>query len=105
MNFISSYLILGAMILGIMSMLWLLSLSLINSSIVDIFWGTGFVLITWVSFFLTPEGVLARKLLISSLVTLWGLRLSFYIFYRNWGTGGFSLSKMAQGKRQGLVVA
>src|SRR5512147_1144238 len=72
-------------ILVIMILLWLLSLRLKNSSIVDIFWGTGFVLAGWVYFALTPDGAPARKLLLAALVTIWGLRLSIYILVRNWG--------------------
>jgi steroid 5-alpha reductase family enzyme len=85
MDFLSIYLILGLVILGLMTLLWLLSLALRNSSIVDIFWGTGFVITTWVAFLLTPEGLVVRKLLLSVLVTIWGLRLSLYILWRNWG--------------------
>lgn len=74
-----------AVILGLMVVLWLASLRLRNSSIVDIFWGTGFVVAAWLYFALTPDGYMLRKLLISSLVTIWGLRLSIYILLRNWG--------------------
>jgi steroid 5-alpha reductase family enzyme len=72
-------------ILGVMTALWLVSLALRNSSIVDIFWGTGFVIANWVYFALTPDGLLARKWLMGILVTVWGLRLSLYILWRNWG--------------------
>ncbi len=85
MDFWSIYLIVGLVILGSMTLLWLVSLRLKNSGIVDIFWGTGFVITTWAAFLLTPEGYLARKLLLSGLVTIWGLRLSLHIFTRNWG--------------------
>lgn len=85
MDFLSNYLILFAVTIGLMAILWVVSLILKNSSIVDIFWGTGFVIFAWVAFFLTPEGFLWRKLLISILVTIWGLRLSIYILIRNWG--------------------
>jgi steroid 5-alpha reductase family enzyme len=85
MEFLSIYIALGLLILGLMTLLWLLSLALRNSSIVDIFWGTGFVITTWVAFFLTPDGFAVRKLLLSGLVTIWGLRLSLHILMRNWG--------------------
>jgi steroid 5-alpha reductase family enzyme len=85
MSFICAYGIGLAITLGIMTILWLVSLSIKNSSIVDIFWGTGFVIVNWIYFVLTPEGFLMRKLLIGVLVTIWGLRLSIYILYRNWG--------------------
>jgi steroid 5-alpha reductase family enzyme len=85
MIFLSIYLYLGLIILGLMTLLWLVSLALKNSSIVDIFWGTGFVITTWAVFLLAPEGFATRKLLLSILVTIWGLRLSIYILTRNRG--------------------
>ena len=85
MDFLQSYLTLGLVILGLMTLLWLVSLALRNSSIVDIFWGTGFVIVTWVAFLLTPTGFGPRKLLLDVLVTIWGLRLTLHILTRNWG--------------------
>ncbi len=85
MSFLGIYLVVLLVILGLMTLLWLLSLLLKNSSIVDIFWGAGFVITAWVSYALTPDGFLPRKLLSVGLVTLWGLRLSLYILWRNWG--------------------
>lgn len=73
----------GLIILGLMTILWLISLALKNSSIVDIFWGTGFVVIVWAVFFLTTGVESARKVLLTVLVTIWGLRLSIHIFNRN----------------------
>jgi len=74
-----------AIIMGLMVLLWLISLALKNSSIVDIFWGTGFVIINWIYFGLISDGYLPRKLLICFLVTIWGLRLTLHILIRNWG--------------------
>jgi steroid 5-alpha reductase family enzyme len=85
MEFFPIYLILGSVVLGLMILLWLLSLALKNSSIVDIFWGTGFVIVAWTAFFLTSDGYEARKWLLVILVTIWGLRLSLHILRRNWG--------------------
>jgi steroid 5-alpha reductase family enzyme len=87
MSFLEIYGIAFLVILGLMILLWLASLLLKNSSIVDIFWGTGFVISGWVYFALTPDGFPARKLLLAILTTIWGLRLSLYILYRNWGKG------------------
>ncbi len=64
--------------------LWLLSLRLKDSSIVDIFWGSGFVLVGWVYFAVT-DGYQPRQLLLMSMVTLWGLRLTAHLAYRNIG--------------------
>jgi len=85
MEFWQIYLTGGLAILGMMVALWLLSLPLKNSSIVDIFWGMGFVISSWIYFALTPEGYIGRKWMLVILVTLWGLRLSLYILWRNWG--------------------
>jgi steroid 5-alpha reductase family enzyme len=85
MSFLQAYGIAALVILSAMTALWLVSLALRNSSIVDIFWGTGFVIANWVYFALTPDGLLARKWLMGILVTVWGLRLSLYILWRNWG--------------------
>src|SRR4030042_584031 len=84
-QFLQSYLLLAGVVFGLMVLLWLVSLAIKNSSIVDIFWGTGFVIFTWVAYILTPDGYIARRLLLCSLVTIWGLRLTLHILVRNWG--------------------
>jgi steroid 5-alpha reductase family enzyme len=83
--FLDAFISAGLLILGLMIVLWLVSLALKNSSIVDILWGTGFVIVTWLVFILTPDGFLPRKILTGLLVTIWGLRLSIHILLRNWG--------------------
>ncbi len=77
----------GAVLCGLMTLLWLLSLVLRDASIVDSFWGAGFVITCWVYFLLTPAGATPRKWLLAVLVTVWGLRLSLHILLRNWGRG------------------
>lgn len=74
-------------ILVYMIVIWLVSLVLKNSSIVDIFWGPGFALAALVYYLLTPEGFATRKLLILVLVAIWGLRLGIHIGIRNHGKG------------------
>ncbi len=74
-------------IISAMTLLWLLSIYLKNASIVDPFWGTGFVILVWFYFSQTDAGFAARKLLVTGLVTLWGLRLSLYLLWRSWGKG------------------
>lgn len=85
MNFAQISLIGLGLVMGLMLLLWLLSLKLKNSSIVDIFWGSGFVILHWLYFWLTPQGLPERKLLLGLLVTVWGLRLTIHILQRNWG--------------------
>lgn len=71
-------------IVAFFSMIWILSVLLKNASIVDIFWGLGFVLVNGFYFFTTP-GFSILKIITVVLVTLWGLRLSVHIFLRNLG--------------------
>lgn len=60
-----------------------------NNGVADIGWGIGFVIITIVSIRNMPERSIDLDwevmLVIFSLVTLWALRLSVYLFIRNWG--------------------
>lgn len=85
MTWIPIYGLGAAIIVVCMTVLWVVSLVLRDASIVDVFWGLGFVAVNWVYFVLSPQGLPARKWLVSSLVTIWGLRLSLYILWRNWG--------------------
>ncbi len=76
----------GLLVGGCMVSLWLLSLALRNSSIVDIFWGLGFVAVTALTVFRSPTPS-PRAWLTLALVALWGLRLAAYLAWRNIGHG------------------
>lgn len=80
-----SWLTVGAAILLVMVLIWLTSLRLKNSSIIDIFWGPLFVLTAWIVFFTAQDGFLPRKLLVAGMVSIWGLRLAWHIYRRNHG--------------------
>ena len=73
-------------LLTVFFLLWVLSLVLKDASIVDIFWGIGFVIVAWVTFF-TADGFAARRYIIAILTSMWGLRLGGYLFIRNAGKG------------------
>lgn len=85
MGFLGTWLTVGGVILSLMITLWLLSLVLRDASIVDIFWGTGFVIAAWVALALAPDKSLPRPWLLVGLATVWGLRLSLHLLRRNWG--------------------
>ena len=72
--------------LGMMTLVWVASLLKRDASIVDVFWSLGSVVAGWI-YFLTAEPRTTRGVLVVVLVTLWGLRLSLYILWRNWGHG------------------
>ncbi len=74
------------LILSIMSVLWLISVAIKNVSIVDMFWGAGFVIVNAFYFFASGDFYL-RKVILLVLVTVWGLRLSVYLTWRNIGKG------------------
>jgi len=75
----------AALIALAMVVLWLLSLRLKDASIVDIFWGLGFVLVSWSTFAVVPAGL--RGVILAVLTTVWGVRLAGYIGWRNHGKG------------------
>ncbi|MFZ4413284.1 MAG: DUF1295 domain-containing protein [Bacteroidales bacterium] len=73
-------------IMIMMSFLWIISIPLKNVSIVDLFWGIGFVVVSIV-YFLKSDGLEIRKILLLCMVCIWGLRLSLYLAWRNIGKG------------------
>ena len=75
-----------AVILGAMLLLWLVSLARKDASVVDPFWGTGFVLVSWTACLLNRSED-SRSWLLTTLVSIWGTRLSLFLLWRNWGHG------------------
>src|SRR6185369_2213779 len=91
----------AALMLGV----WLLSLIKKDASIVDTFWGLGFVLIAAVCC-ATGEGYEMRRILITALTAIWGLRLAGHIFLRNKGRGEdfrYKAMRARHGKRFPVV--
>lgn len=77
----------AAAILFCLTALWLVSVAIRDASIIDIFWGAGFVVCNWVTLAIADGDISARQWLVHALVTLWGLRLAMHLFIRNTGTG------------------
>jgi len=69
-----------------MALLWLVSLVLRDASIVDIYWGLGFVLIVWVAYAVATAHA-PRSRIVTLLTTLWGARLAAHLAWRNAGRG------------------
>lgn len=69
-------------IFTMMTLLWGLSLLLKDASIIDRFWGMGFVLVS-VQQLLQNQFLTFRAGLVFLLVMVWGLRLSLHIHFRN----------------------
>jgi steroid 5-alpha reductase family enzyme len=64
--------------------LWLVALALRDVSIIDIFWGPGFAILAWI-YYVQGDQESLRQVVIPVLVSLWGLRLGIYIFWRSRG--------------------
>lgn len=73
-----------AVVLIGMTLLWLVSVRLKDASIIDGAWGLGFVVVGWIYARGGVDLGLAQWILLSA-VTIWGLRLSIYIAWRNHG--------------------
>jgi steroid 5-alpha reductase family enzyme len=69
------------------SALWMVSLALHNASIVDVFWGLGFVVLGVYYVSTLSTAPTARGWLVIALVALWGFRLALHIGIRNSGAG------------------
>jgi steroid 5-alpha reductase family enzyme len=86
MSFLHIYFQGFLIIMTMMTLLWVASVIAKNVSIVDLFWGLGFVLTTGF-YFIKTDGFELRKIILMILVALWGLRLSAYLAWRNIGKG------------------
>jgi steroid 5-alpha reductase family enzyme len=76
-----------AVVMGYMVVLWAVSLFLRNASIVDVFWGPGFIAAAGAYSALSDDGYDGRQLLVLALVITWGVRLGVHILVRNAGEG------------------
>ena len=86
MTFAGAYQIATSVVFSLMTALWICSLVVRDASIVDRFWGAGFVFIAWALALATPQMSVSMTLL-ATIVSIWGLRLSLYIHIRNRGHG------------------
>ncbi len=55
-----------------------------NNGLIDCFYGSGYVVIAWTSLLLGGMFSL-RQIIITIIVSIWGIRLSLYVTIRNWG--------------------
>lgn len=63
--------------------LWLLSLHKKDASIIDAYWGPGFLLVTAVAAAVNSTGYRPRQLLVLVALGCWGLRLGLHLLQRN----------------------
>jgi steroid 5-alpha reductase family enzyme len=82
----SIYFQLFLLVLLYFSLFFLIAVLKKDNSIVDIGWGLGYVYTANMALYLTNDYNL-RSFIITFIVTIWGLRLSYHIFKRNLGKG------------------
>jgi steroid 5-alpha reductase family enzyme len=68
------------------TLLWLVASRIGDVSIIDVFWGSGFVLVAVLTL-VVPGGDPAREGLLAMLTGVWGLRLTGYLGWRARGRG------------------
>ena len=76
----------AVVVFGAVTLLWAVSVAMKDASLVDIFWGFGFLLVASVCLYLAPAKTPYIKLL-AALPIIWGLRLTLYLGKRNLGHG------------------
>ncbi len=75
-----------AILLALLTALWVVSTRIKDASIIDIFWGPACALPALLTF-IRSDGAEPRALLLTALTSLWALRLAFYLAKRNLGAG------------------
>ena len=78
------FVILGVVLFAYMTLWFIVSLIKRRNDIADVAWGMGFILLAWISLFISA-GFEARQILVVALISIWGLRLAWHIYSRNKG--------------------
>lgn len=86
MDFINIWLYGFLLSMALLTILWIVSVFLKDASIIDPFWGFGFVVLAFFYQYLTGN-YSDKSMLVVALVAIWGMRLSLYLLVRNAGHG------------------
>ncbi len=74
--------------MAILTLMWAFTLYIKDSSIIDIYWGFGYVLLSaYYLYALGEEYHTTRNFVFAGLVSIWGMRLTIYLGIRNIGKG------------------
>ncbi|MGH3430843.1 MAG: DUF1295 domain-containing protein [Mycobacteriales bacterium] len=85
-DFITNLAATGMAALAVMVATFTVALLKGKHSVVDVAWGLGFVAVVATSYLAsTGSGDDTRRLLVTTLTAIWGIRLTLYIGARNWG--------------------
>lgn len=83
---ITTIIISGATLFLMMLALWLISMKSGNATIVDFGWGMGYAIVAVIAFS-TVEGAILRKVVLASMIVVWGGRLALYLLFDRVLTG------------------
>jgi len=76
----------AAMVFGLLTLLWAISVAVKDASLIDIFWGFGFLVVAAVCLYLSDVKT-PYLILLAAMPIAWGIRLSLYLAKRNLGHG------------------
>ena len=76
----------AVVVFGLLTLLWAISVAVKDASLIDIFWGFGFLVVAAVCLYLVNPKT-PYLILLAALPILWGIRLSLYLGWRNLGHG------------------
>ena len=86
MELIHSFLTAALILFFYMTALFLVALKRKDNSIADVVWGTGFILVAWLTL-IVYGSFTPRQWIVNLLVLIWGLRLAIRIHLRDKGKG------------------
>jgi len=76
----------AVVVFGLLTLLWAISVAAKDASLIDIFWGFGFLVVAAVCLYIAPVKT-PYLIHLAALPILWGIRLSLYLAKRNLGHG------------------
>lgn len=83
---LSDYFLISAVSVGLYFLAWFLFAHYKKRyDLVDVAWGGGFVVVAWVMQWVNSGSTFFAQVLITILVTVWGVRLAYHIGWRNFG--------------------
>jgi steroid 5-alpha reductase family enzyme len=87
----------------LMVITWGASVPTRDASLVDRVWGLAFVVLAW-TYAVAAGAWNGRTVLVLALVSVWGLRLSLFITWRNWGHGEDARYAAMRARRPGTFT-
>jgi steroid 5-alpha reductase family enzyme len=88
----------GAVFIAVffVAILWLISIAIKDSSIVDFCWSLTCLAVSWIAYVESGRAMTPRVMIVLAAVTIWGARLGLYIARRNWGAEDRRYARLRQ---------